>query len=54
MVWKFNKLDYANVKSYRVIYLFNRLGKECEKVAADMLGEWCEVNHVLYESLIAF
>lgn len=37
------------VKSYYVISLLNYLGKICEKVAADILEDWCDVYNILYE-----
>lgn len=36
-------------KSYPIISLLNCLGKECEKLVAEMLTNWCEVHHILYE-----
>lgn len=50
MLPKLNKLVYLTVKSYGVIRLLNCLGMACEKVGANMLAEWCEINHLLYES----
>lgn len=47
-----NNLYYTNVKAYIVISLLNCLGKVSEKVVADMLVEWYEVNHLLHSSQI--
>lgn len=44
-----NKLNYTTVKFYRVRSLLNYLGKVYEKVAAETLAEWCEINKVLHE-----
>lgn len=49
MLRKPNKMDHTTIKSYHVISLLNNLGKVCETVVADMLSEWFEVNHLLYE-----
>lgn len=49
MLRKLNKLNYTTVKSYCVIGLLNFLGKVCEKEIADMLSEWCKVNHILHK-----
>lgn len=49
---KANKLDYMTVKSYRVIGLLHYIRNVCEKEVADMLSEWCEINHVLHEGQI--
>lgn len=49
MLRRLNRLDYTRVKSYRIICFLNFLRKVCEKVVADVLAEWCEINHVLYE-----
>lgn len=43
------KLNYTTVNTYCVISLLNYLGKVCNKVLADMLSEWCEVNHVFQQ-----
>lgn len=43
------KLDYTTIKSYRVISLLNGLGKVCEKKVADLVAEWCKINHVVHE-----
>lgn len=37
------------IKSYQVLSLLNCLEKVCWNVVADMLSEWCKVNHVLYK-----
>lgn len=50
MLRKPNKLDYTMVNSYSVKSLLNCLEKVCEKVAANILSEWCEINHILHES----
>lgn len=49
-----NKLDYTMVKLYYIISLLNCLRKMCEKVVADILSEWCEINYVLYEGQMGF
>lgn len=49
MIRKSNKVDYMIEKSYPIISLLNCLGKECEKLVAEMLTNWCEVHHILYE-----
>lgn len=52
MLWKPNKLDYTNLKTYPVISLLNLLGKLSEKVVANRLAEWCKVNHIFHRSQI--
>lgn len=47
MLRKPNKLDYTTVKCYEAISLLNYLKKVYEKVVADMLNDWCKINHVL-------
>lgn len=49
MLQKPNKLDYTTVKSHQAISLFNCFRKVCVKLVADMLSEWCEIDHVLRE-----
>lgn len=44
-----NKIDYTQVKSYRVISLLNCLEKVAEKVVAELLADWCERNNVLHQ-----
>ncbi|KAI0998333.1 hypothetical protein K3495_g9862 [Podosphaera aphanis] len=44
-----NKVDYTQVKSYRVINLLNCLCKVAEKVVAELLSDWCEMNGVLHQ-----
>lgn len=50
MLRKLNKLNYKNVKAYRVISPLTNLGKVCEKVFPNMLAEWCDVNHFLHSA----
>lgn len=47
MLYKLNKVNYRVVKSYQVISLLNCLGKVSEKVAANMLENWCKIHHIL-------
>ena len=42
-------MDYAQVKSYRVISLLNCLGKVTEKVVAELISGWCESNNLLHQ-----
>lgn len=49
MLRKPNKIDYILVKSYRVISLLNCLGKVYEEVAAEMIADWCKVQHIWHE-----
>lgn len=49
MLRKPNKINYTLEKSYRVMILLNCLGNVCEKVAAEMLKDWCEVPHILFK-----
>ena len=44
-----NKLDYTQVKSYRIISLLNCLGKVAEKVVAELIAEWCELSGSLHQ-----
>lgn len=44
-----NKLDYTLAKSYKVISLLNCLGKVTEKVATELLSDWCERENGLHE-----
>lgn len=48
MLRKSNELDYMTAKLYCVISLLNRLDKVYEKVVAQILAEWCEINQVLH------
>lgn len=48
MPHKPNKLHFMSVKAYHMISLLNCLGKVCQKVVADMLAEWCEVNYIFH------
>lgn len=45
-----NKLDYTSAKSYCFICLLNSRAKVFDKVVADILSEWCEINHVLHDA----
>lgn len=49
MLRKSNKVDYTGVKTYQVISFLNCLGKVYEKVVAEVLADWYEVYHILYE-----
>lgn len=40
MLSKPNKLNYMNIKVYRVISQLNYLGRVYKMVVADMLAEW--------------
>lgn len=44
-----NKLDYTQVKSYRIISLLNCLGKVAEKVVAELITDWCELSGSLHQ-----
>ena len=47
-----NKRNRTLVKSYRIISLLNCLGKVVEKVVAEQLSQFCEVNRKLYKEQI--
>ena len=44
-----NKRDRTLVKSYRVISILNCLGKLVEKVVAEQLAKFCEINEKLHK-----
>lgn len=44
-----NKVDYIVVQSFRVISHLNCLGKVYEILVAEMLADWCQVNHILHK-----
>lgn len=44
-----NKLNYTVFKAYGIISFQNCEGNVCEKVVANILSKWCEVNHVLHD-----
>lgn len=48
LLWKPKKLKYTTVKSYRIISLLHCLGKVYERVVADMLSQWYEINPILH------
>lgn len=52
MLCKPNKVAYTVVKSYQVISCCKCLGKVCEKVGAEILADWWEIHHILYEGQI--
>ena len=45
-----NKRDKSLVKSYRVISLLNCMEKLVEKVVAQELSQFCELDHKLHKS----
>jgi len=45
-----NKPDYGVAKAYRVLNLFNCLGKVLEKVAANAIAQECERRRLLHDS----
>lgn len=44
-----NKVDYTQVKSYRIISLLNSLGKVTEKVVAELISASLELNGALHQ-----
>ena len=48
IIKKFNKDDYSNPKSYRIVSLLNCLGKISEKIVAERLSYIAETTDLLY------
>jgi hypothetical protein len=52
IIKKFNKSDYSDPKSYRIISLLNCLGKITEKIMAERLSHVAETTDLLYHNQI--